>query len=128
MRAGVIHIFVKPCPAYRDCGFIAQVCFYNAIEYFAFFFNAVNIAVALSIGRDKTAADAGITVVALATRVVLNGRNTAEVAQVLADYEAALRCLPERTMVRCHKKTEERVRKAMARAGGVPAGVQVIAL
>jgi hypothetical protein len=58
----------------------------------------------------------------------LSGPGLHAVAQVLADYEAALRCLPERTMVRCHKKTEERVRKAMARAGGAPAGVQVIAL
>lgn len=50
------------------------------------------------------------------------------VGQVLIDYEAALRCLPERTMVRCHKKTEERLRKAFKRAGGIPAGVKVIAI
>ena len=58
----------------------------------------------------------------------LSGPGLHAVAQVLADYETALRCLPERTMVRCHKKTEERVRKVFARQGGIPAGVRVIAI
>lgn len=58
----------------------------------------------------------------------LSGPGLAAIGRVLEDYEAAIHCLPERTMIRCHRKTAQRVRKVLNRLGGLPPGVQVIAI
>ncbi len=58
----------------------------------------------------------------------LDGPGLAAVRAVLEDYQAALRTLPARTMVRCHRLTEQRVRRVWDRMGHPPGGVQVMAL
>ena len=58
----------------------------------------------------------------------LDGPGLVAVRAVLEDYQAALECLPARTMIRCHRKTAARVRKALNRIGHLPDGVHVMAL
>lgn len=56
----------------------------------------------------------------------LDGPGIAAVRAVLEDYQAALETLPHRSMVRCHRATEIRLRKIYARIDNQPDGVRVM--
>ena len=58
----------------------------------------------------------------------LDGPGLSAVRAVLEDYQAALECLPARTMIRCHRKTAARMRKALSRIGHLPDCVHVMAI
>lgn len=58
----------------------------------------------------------------------LDGPGLVAVRAVLEDYQAALECLPARTMIRCHRKTATRMRKVLNRIGHLPDGVHVMAI
>ena len=58
----------------------------------------------------------------------LDGPGLSAVRSVLEDYQAALECLPARTMIRCHRKTAARMRKVLSRIGHLPDGVHVMAI
>ncbi|MBP3980829.1 DNA cytosine methyltransferase [Acidovorax sp. JG5] len=47
---------------------------------------------------------------------------------VLDDYQTALEALPARTMVRCHRMTEKRIREIFGRIDHLPDGVHVMAV
>lgn len=56
----------------------------------------------------------------------LDGPGIAAVRAVLDDYQAALNTLPHRTMVRCHRATEKRIRQIFGRIDHLPDGVHVV--
>lgn len=58
----------------------------------------------------------------------LDGPGLQAVRAVLEDYQAALEFLPARTMVRCHRQTEQRLRKIYNLIGHLPDGVHVMAV
>lgn len=58
----------------------------------------------------------------------LDGPGLQAVRAVLEDYQAALECLPARTMVRCHRMTEKRIREIFGRIDHLPDGVHVMAV
>jgi hypothetical protein len=58
----------------------------------------------------------------------LDGPGLQAVRAVLEDYQAALECLPARTMVRCHRATEKRIREIFGRFDRLPDGVHVMAI
>lgn len=58
----------------------------------------------------------------------LDGPGIAAVRAVLEDYEAALNTLPHRTMVRCHRATEKRVKAIYGQVNNLPDGVHVMAI
>lgn len=58
----------------------------------------------------------------------LDGPGIAAVRAVLEDYQAALNTLPHRTMVRCHRATEKRVKAIYGQANNLPDGVHVMAI
>lgn len=58
----------------------------------------------------------------------LTGPGLHAVRCVLQDYEAALQHLPARTMVRCHRATEKRIREIFKRIDSMPDGVHVMAV
>ena len=58
----------------------------------------------------------------------LDGPGIAAVRAVLDDYQAALDTLPHRTMVRCHRATEKRIREIFGRIDHLPDGVHVMAI
>ena len=58
----------------------------------------------------------------------LDGPGISAVRAVLEDYQAALECLPARTMIRCHRKTAARMRKVLSRISQLPDGVHVMAI
>ena len=56
----------------------------------------------------------------------LDGPGLQAVRAVLEDYQTALECLPARTMVRCHRMTEKRIREIFGRIDHLPDGVHVM--
>ena len=58
----------------------------------------------------------------------LDGPGLQAVRAVLEDYQAALEFLPARTMVRCHRATEKRIREIFGRIDHLPDGVHVMAI
>lgn len=58
----------------------------------------------------------------------LDGPGIAAVRAVLEDYQAALNTLPHRTMVRCHRATEKRVKAIYGQLHALPDGVHVMAI
>lgn len=58
----------------------------------------------------------------------LDGPGLQAVRAVLEDYQTALECLPARTMVRCHRTTEKRIREIFGRIDHLPDGVHVMAI
>lgn len=58
----------------------------------------------------------------------LDGPGLQAVRAVLEDYQTALECLPARTMVRCHRTTEKRIREILGRIDHLPDGVHVMAI
>ena len=58
----------------------------------------------------------------------LDGPGLSAVRSVPEDYQAALECLPARTMIRCHRKTAARMRKVLSRISQLPDGVHVMAI
>lgn len=58
----------------------------------------------------------------------LDGPGIAAVRAVLEDYRTALNTLPARTMVRCHRATEKRIRQIFGRIDHLPDGVHVVAV
>ena len=58
----------------------------------------------------------------------LDGPGIAAVRAVLEDYQAALETLPHRTMVRCHRATEKRIREVFNKIEQLPDGVHVMAI
>ena len=58
----------------------------------------------------------------------LDGPGIAAVRAVLEDYQTALDTLPARTMVRCHRATEKRIREIFNRIDRLPDGVHVMAI
>jgi len=57
----------------------------------------------------------------------LDGRGIQAVRAVLEDYAACLAVLPYRTIIRCHRATERRIREIL-RGRGLPHDVEVMAL
>ena len=58
----------------------------------------------------------------------LDGPGIAAVRAVLEDYQAALETLPHRTMVRCHRATEKRIREVFNKIEQLPDGVHAMAI
>ena len=58
----------------------------------------------------------------------LDGPGITAVRAVLEDYQTALEALPARTMVRCHRMTEKRIREIFGRIDHLPDGVHVMAI
>ena len=58
----------------------------------------------------------------------LDGPGITAVRAVLEDYQAALETLPHRTMVRCHRATEKRIREVFNKIEQLPDGVHVMAI
>lgn len=58
----------------------------------------------------------------------LDGPGIAAVRAVLEDYQTALEHLPARTMIRCHRATEKRIRKVFGHIANLPDGVHVVAV
>ena len=58
----------------------------------------------------------------------LDGPGLQAVRAVLEDYQTALECLPARTMVRCHRTTEKRIREIYGRIDHLPDGVHVMVI
>ena len=58
----------------------------------------------------------------------LDGPGLQAVRAVLEDYQTALECLPARTMVRCHRATEKRIREIYGRIEHLPDGVHVMVI
>lgn len=73
-------------------------------------------------------AEAGERVLAQGQALRLSGTGLASVRAVLEDYSAAIAQLPARTMIRCHRLTEVRVRAALNAIQHLPDGVHVMAL
>ena len=58
----------------------------------------------------------------------LDGSGIAAVRAVLEDYQSALEALPARTMIRCHRATEKRIRAIYNLIDPLPDGVHVMAI
>ena len=58
----------------------------------------------------------------------LDGSGIAAVRAVLEDYQSALEALPARTMIRCHRATEKRIRAIYNLIAPLPDGVHVMAI
>ena len=58
----------------------------------------------------------------------LDGSGIAAVRAVLEDYQSALEALPARTMIRCHRATEKRIRAIYNLIAPLPDGVHVVAI
>ena len=58
----------------------------------------------------------------------LDGPGITAVRAVLEDYQAALEALPHRTMVRCHRATEKRIREVFNKIEQLPDGVHAMAI
>lgn len=58
----------------------------------------------------------------------VDGPGITAVRAVLEDYQAALETLPHRTMVRCHRATEKRIREVFNKIEQLPDGVHVMAI
>ena len=58
----------------------------------------------------------------------LDGSGIAAVRAVLEDYQSTLEALPARTMIRCHRATEKRIRAIYNLIAPLPDGVHVMAI
>ena len=58
----------------------------------------------------------------------LDGPGLAAARSALESYAALLDALPARTMIRCHRLTEQRLVKVFNRLGSAPDGVHVVAV
>lgn len=58
----------------------------------------------------------------------LDGPGMYAVREVLCEYTALLETLPERTVIKCHRETERRLAKILARIAALESGVRVMAV